>query len=265
MGFVGTDYLQIKKGNTIYTPNYPFIGGVGIALKNTIIDVRLGHGLFPINSKEKYGKTKSLDFQLHNYWRNFIFDFSLQKYTGFYNEDNNGNVVDTFPEMSVFQVGGELTYIFNNSRFSAKAAFDQSEIQLKSAGSFLFGSEVYFYRVRMDKNNSNTLESDNLQLGVKAGYGYSWVLDQHWLLSAVGTVGLNFGNDPEALKDWKIKCYPIASGRFGSSYRKGNWSIGVSVIINNKQIYQQDKNAIDISSLAMQLSYVLYVDKLFKK
>lgn len=264
MGFVGTDYLQIKEGNTTYTPNYPFIVGVGIAVKKTVVNVRLGYGLFPINSKEKYGKTKSLDLQLHNYWRNFIFDFSVQRYKGFYSEDRGRNVEEIFPDMTVLQAGGELTYVFNGSRFSTKAAFDQSEKQLQSAGSFLLGGETYFYRVRMDKNNSLAVESENLQLGVKAGYGYSLVLDDHWLLSAMGTLGVNFGNDPERLQDWKVKCYPAGSGRFGSSYRKDNWAVGMSVIIGNKQIYQPNSNALSCSSLAIQLSYVVYVDKLFK-
>lgn len=266
-GFVGTDFIQIHEGKSTYTPNYPLTPGIGIAVKNTVINVRLGYGLLPLNSKDKHGETKSIDLQMHNYWRNFMFDLSLQRYQGFFDQDRRGNVRGVYPDMTVLQAGGELTYIFNGSKFSARAAFDQTEKQLKSAGSFLAGGEAFFYRVNMDKNTPamDAERSDNLQVGIKAGYGHSWVLGEHWLLSVVGMAGMNFGNEPEALKNWKVKFYPTGTGRFGSSYHRDNWAVGMAVLIGNKQIYNPASSDFNLTSTSMQISYVLYVDKLFRR
>lgn len=267
MGFVGTDFIQIRDNGTTYTPNIPLAPGLGVSIKNTVVNVRLGYGLFALNNKKKYGKTKSFDLQIHNYWKDFILDLSFQQYKGFYSRKEDRSVGGIYPNLSVLQAGGELAYVFSGNKFSSKTAFDLGEIQRKSAGSFLLSADAYFYCLEMDKNNSvmEKERSNNLQLGIKAGYGYSWVLDKYWLLSAMGMVGGSFGNDPEALKKGNIKVYPTASGRFGSSYHRDNWAAGLSVLVGNKQVYVPSGSRSSLTSVGMQLSYVLYIDRLFKK
>lgn len=76
---------------------------------------------FGILSVEKnYGKTKSVDFQIHNYGGKFLIDLFCQKYQGFYNGKDS---VTLYPETSVQMIGGELSYVFNHKRFSTKATF----------------------------------------------------------------------------------------------------------------------------------------------
>ena len=45
--------------------------------------------------------------------------------------------------LALRQTGIEYTHIYNHRRFSARAAFEQSELQIRSAGSFLLGGGIY--------------------------------------------------------------------------------------------------------------------------
>jgi hypothetical protein len=264
-GYVSTNSFLLGYENNNFTPNYPINAGVGIGIRNTMVNLSVGHSILPLKGS-KYGKTKSLDFQLHNYGRYLLVDAYYQKYKGFYTENNKE--IKLFPDLSVQQIGAEATYIFNGDQFSAKAAFEQSEKQMLSAGSFLMGGGAYWHRIItgpeiMTKNND--LAFENLQLGVNIGYAYSWRIDNNWLVTGMASVGSNFGNEIEALKNSKIKIYPTALARASSTYQKNDWSVSFSFLINNKLIYSQSGNSFSLTSLNMQLAYVKQLDHIFRK
>lgn len=265
-GSIGTDYIQIKEpNNQSYTPNYPFILGAGLSIKNTLINFQVGYGLFSMESKEKNGKTRSIDLQLHKYWQDYMVDLSFQRYSGFYSEDSKGMITGIYPNMRVLRTGGEISYILNGSKYSAKAAFGHDEKQQKSAGSLLIGCKAYLYNVDMDKNLNST-EIDRarmLLLGAKVGYGYSWVLNERWLLAAVVSAGAAATENTKELSRWNIRFVPTSAGRFAATFQKKAWTAGLIVIVGDEQLYTQNNNRINLTSIAMQLSYCLYLDKLF--
>ncbi|MBR0045947.1 MAG: DUF4421 family protein [Bacteroidaceae bacterium] len=84
-------------------------------------------------------------------------------------------------------------YIFNKRRFSYKAAYRQSVIQRRSAGSWLAGAMFYYSDFRYDNNaNAELLLYMNdvgrikqWQANVGAGYGYNYVPAKGWLISAM--------------------------------------------------------------------------------
>jgi hypothetical protein len=114
--------------------------GASFAVKNTILYLGYSYGLTPLLDKKK-GKTKSLDFQLHQYGRHFLMDLFVQNDKGFYSEDLTTNKIELYTDLSVWQVGTEGTYLFNGNKFSAKP-FTQWQRQLKSVGSFVVGGGV---------------------------------------------------------------------------------------------------------------------------
>jgi hypothetical protein len=204
---------------------------------------------------------------LHNYGRKVILDLFLQNYKGFYGQQKIGRVDDIFPDTSVIQIGVEGTYLFSGNRFSSKAAFDLNEIQLQSAGSWLLGGGTYYYKIKNlnDENSVTRTTFENIQLGVNAGYAYSWAVNDRWLISGMAKAGANFGNTPNSLKKGKIEIYPTAFARFAGSYHKKDWGISMAIIISNKSVYPLKSEDLSLTTVTMQLSYVKHLDHLFKR
>jgi hypothetical protein len=260
--YISTNSIEIEKKDRYYRPNNTLNVGLGFSVKNTVIDLEYDFGILELGGKKR-GKTKSVDFQVHRYGRHFLLDLFFQKYRGFH---EGGKEIELYPDLSIRQIGAEGSYLFNGNKFSAKAAFDQSEKQLRSVGSFILGGGIYFYKIRSAKGLLSLSDhTNNLQLGMNAGYAYSWVLDDHWLLSGMGTAGLNFGNEPDLLKDGRIEVYPTAFARGSAGYHKADWAVYFSTLIQNKMIYPPGGNTIIITPITYQLSYVKHFDSFFKK
>lgn len=93
-------------------------------------------------------------------------------------------------------------YFFNGKHFSYAAAYDQSAIQKRSAGSFMAGAMYYYARVRYNDNENADfiMLMDNIgllkmwQFGVGAGYAYNWVPCRGLLVSAMAVPMLMFYN-----------------------------------------------------------------------
>ena len=83
-------------------------------------------------------------------------------------------------------------YMFNGRHFSYAAAYDQSLIQRRSAGSFMAGLMYYHSSVAFDDDSSWPMvllmktmgKLKFTQANVGAGYAYNWVPARNWLLSA---------------------------------------------------------------------------------
>ncbi|WP_084163780.1 DUF4421 family protein [Olivibacter sitiensis] len=263
-GYASTNTLQLENNNTTFSPNYPINAGIGLGIRNTMVNFLLGHSIVPLKGN-KYGKTKAIDLQVHSYGRHYLIDLYYQKYRGFFHEDEN--VLRLYPGLSVRQVGAEGTYIFNGNKYSAKAAFEQSEKQNLSAGSFLLGGGAYWHRLVPDAEQElfHGEPFNNMQLGVNAGYAYSWVVDRQWLVTGMATTGANFGNETERLKKGRFKLYPTVMARASSVYHKDDWSVAFSMLINNKTTYAPTGDSFNLMALNMQLSYVRQLNHIFKK
>lgn len=84
-------------------------------------------------------------------------------------------------------------YLFNGKRFSYAAAYDQSVIQKRSAGSFMAGAMYYHSHINYvdDENAAFIMLMDDIgrikqwQFSVGAGYAYNFVPCQGLLISAM--------------------------------------------------------------------------------
>jgi len=239
MGFLVKEFVflavETPQQELMYMPNNPTELGLGFSWNNTVLSFAYGYG-FDFMRDKKLGKTKSFDFQLHDYGRKFVFDLFVQSYKGFYMEDEKTKSEYVLcPDLKVRQFGVNGEYIFNNKRFSYKAAFNQSEKQLRSAGSLLLGLGVYFSDIQSDSsfiyNNRNDLK--NFQFGVSVGYAYTWVLGKRWHITAAATTGINFGSETIGRfgKD-RLEVYPTVLPRFGAAYNHDTWALGFSFIGN---------------------------------
>lgn len=93
-------------------------------------------------------------------------------------------------------------YLFNGKHFSYAAAYDQSVIQLRSAGSLLVGGMYYYSHMNYSQprnayfinvmNDIGRVKQWQGSIGV--GYAYNFVPAKGWLISAMGMPMLTFYN-----------------------------------------------------------------------
>lgn len=82
-------------------------------------------------------------------------------------------------------------YLFNGSRYSNTAVFDQSTQQVKSAGSLMAGFTWFKSSISYDKEEifylvnlmNDVGRSKQWQFAVGAGYAYNWVPLRQWMIS----------------------------------------------------------------------------------
>lgn len=142
-----------------------------------------------------------------------------------------------------------LYYTFNHRRFSYPAAFTQSYVQRRSAGSWLAGASFQGGSIKNSKDCPPQLPKVNINadhIGLGAGYGYNFVTGQ-WLLhfSMLPTVVLYNHNsmtvDDVHRKAEAMKMNMIFNERMAVIYnfplkgegKKRSYFAGVTGVMNN--------------------------------
>ena len=116
-----------------------------------------------------------------------------------YNEKGKVDLDDPIHVRSLFIDG---YYMFNGKHFSYAAAYDQSLIQRRSAGSLMAGAMYFHSSVSYDDNSNWPLVAFMKGMGkfkftqacVGLGYAYNWVPARGWLVSVQAMPMLQFYN-----------------------------------------------------------------------
>ncbi len=143
-----------NKGNRLtYKPNNSV--GLGFGLYVFEVGVELTFAV-PVNAEKEslFGKTKATDLQLNLLGKTWGLDLFYQNYDGFYLDDPNGNIVPGAPypqrpDLRTRNLGINGIYVFNK-KFSLRSAYNFSERQRRSAGSFLLTGTLNFFGVQGD-------------------------------------------------------------------------------------------------------------------
>ncbi|RLD56516.1 MAG: hypothetical protein DRJ01_15145 [Bacteroidetes bacterium] len=196
----------------LYQPNEALNIGLGFNYKWFGLDLAFNIPGFN-NDNAKYGKTKKTDIQTHIYTRKIIIDANLQHYKGFYIKNpkdiiNNWQSDQAYPQRSDIEtvsIGCNLTYSFNNKKFSYKSAFIQNERQKKSAGSFLLGAFVSafaigadhdiipYYSIKTFNENLHLVSASSFSLGISVGYIYTFVIRKNYFVTLSLVPGFALG------------------------------------------------------------------------
>ncbi|WP_072359767.1 DUF4421 domain-containing protein [Chitinophaga sancti] len=202
-----------RKTEVMYRPNTPFNVGFGFNYK--FLGINVAFNLPFINSTDRYGKTKAIDLQAHYYLRKLVVDFYGQRYKGYYIANSRGLLngfdekgpLPVRPDIRNLNIGMSVEYIFNDKKFSYRAAYLQNEYQKKSAGSFLIGGELFTAKMKGDSSliprnitrqdfmNGITYSATSIfSVAANAGYAYTFVYKQHFFLtlSLSGGLGTNY-------------------------------------------------------------------------
>ena len=189
----------------------------------------------------------------------FGFDILLDKWAHFYEYDyRRGYYIDNtefikgqepsdfriqFPSLTTNTFNGVSQYKFNKN-YSIRAIESNTEIQLKSAGTFMPGINYTYYTFKgankeilgseteiTERNPYN--EYKGLTLIIEPGYYYTYVLNNYWYANvfAVPGFGVDFYNNKEINTDINVTNDENLSRKFFS------FKTGTSIGYNGKKFY----------------------------
>lgn len=201
---------KAEKVKVAYSPNENLNLGLGFTYK--WLGVGAAFNFAFINSdNEIYGKTQNVDLQLDIYTKRFLMNGNFQFYKNYYWKNIEDfypgwNIKDSAvvrPDISTATLGFNTIYIFNHKTFSFKPAFQNTQRQLRSAGSWLAAGRFSIYGIGAD----SSIVPDKLQasfplitgvgslgtlnLGGAFGYTHTFVLAKYFYFNAAAMIGVN--------------------------------------------------------------------------
>ncbi len=158
--------------------------------------------------------------------------------------------------------GFNLYYIFNHRKFSYPAAYSQSTVQRKSAGSALAGIGFTHHTLEVDWKNlesimkekmgsswerefDNTIKQSTVRYSTfsfSGGYSYNWVFVHNWLFNASLSAALSYNqtsSDGEEENNQARQLFSFSNfnidgiGRFALVWNNTRWYAGASCIIHS--------------------------------
>ena len=219
--------------------------GAGFSVKNFSLNIFNGFSF--LNKKNvPRGKTKGLDLQLHLYPKKWTVDLLCVLPKGFHLEPQGvaGAGAGKYyyrPDVKSSIIGLSAYRIPNKEKFSYRAAILQTEWQKKSAGSFLYGGEVYHGTIQGDSALVPALlNSAYPQAGIKkinffsigpgVGYAHTLVIDHHFFItgSAVFNLDVNFTNEEGIKKENKVAFNPAEVFKAAVGYNSSTWNVSAN-------------------------------------
>ena len=204
-----------------------------------------------LNPAKLLGKYKDFEINLNSYNNRWGFDFIYQDARNFkgWHETEGQSRLELPPEvLTLKSLNVNAYYAFNHRRFSYPAAFTQSYIQRRSAGSFLLAVSGQGQRAKTKAQYESLLNVTNI--GIGAGYGYNWVPSRYWLLhiSSLPTFTV-FSNTSLTVNDERIPLkyrFPevIITARGAVIRQFGNMFVGMTMVYNFTNI--GDENELSI-------------------
>ena len=143
----------------LYRPNNQVNLGIGASYRSLTLNLGFGFAFLNQDGDAK-GETEYFDAQANVFRPKWAINTFFQTYRGYYvdgytKQELGWDVPTEFAARSdIRQVTLGLTalHIFNDERFSYRAAFNQDAWQRKSAGSWLAGGYATYYDVRADSS-----------------------------------------------------------------------------------------------------------------
>ena len=192
-----------------------------------------------LNPAKLLGRYNDYELNFNSYGRRFGFDIIYQNahnFTGWHDKEGMPRMELPADMMSVKTLNLNTFYCFNSRRFSYPAAFSQSYIQRRSAGSFMLAASAMGQHATLNRQQEIELKMTNI--GVGAGYGYNYVPSKQWLLhiSALPTF-IVYSNTKMTFNDTKLPLHyhfpeVIITGRGAVVRQLGNKFFGMSMVFN---------------------------------
>ena len=258
-----------------YKPNGDYGLGFGMYIFEIGFEVTFSVAPKP-SSQAIYGHSKSSDLQLNVLGKSFGLDLFTQHYSGFYLTDSNkpvspGTPYPERPDISVWNTGMNGIYIFNKNKYSLRAAYNFSERQLHSGGSFVLTGTVNTFSLRADSavygskysstfgTTGDFVKLDYTTLSVAPGYAHTWVFKNLFFINASLSIGpanhwLNYQSAAGSKSEIKLNSF--ADFRLAFGYNSDKFFTGISYIAQSRNIkYDQLEFTSTNSTFKMVIGY----------
>ncbi len=255
-------------------PSYrlgPYVGWRWVFLGYTL-------DLTHINASSNHTNKKEFDLSLYSsmlgvdfFWRQTGNNYHIHRMD--LGDDINTDALRKvkFDGLKSSVKGLNLYYIFSHRKFSYPAAYSQSTVQRRNAGSWMVGLGYTNHELEVDwkmlgaivderlnqsvaDNEKARIDSSLMFSKVKysdysatVGYAYNWVFAKNWLFNASLSMGLAYnlsssdnGNEKLQFKNFNFKNFNFDGiGRFGIVWNNTKWYAGANTIIHSYN-YKKD-------------------------
>jgi len=236
-----------------YLPNGYSNLGAGVNFRSFGLSLATRIPIFQ-NSEFKHGETKRFGIQSYIYSSKFTIDLLTSFLKGYYLVNSSSHFASYSkekeyqrPDISSANIGISVNYIFNNSHFSYRAAFSDTERQKKSAGSLIAGGSVISYRTKADSSfvpseidpeyfmkSRDISMSGVLAFNANIGYAYSLVFLKNGIFTLSYILGTGIQNNTfDREVDTEIDRWRFSmnhSGRLGIGYRFNRYYLRIGII-----------------------------------
>lgn len=155
-------------------------------------------------------------------------------------------IKEYFPGVSMYTLGFDAYYFFNNKKYSQGAAYNFAKYQLKSQGSFMAGISITNQKLTFDFNQlpdnlKDKLPADDItkyyfhynSYAIMGGYGYNWVIAPKLLFNATIMPSIGFSHYYEdSLEGNKYLLSLNILGKISLTYNLGNFYFGLFGKVN---------------------------------
>ena len=233
-----------QKFNSEITADYKSTLSVGVSYLGFSLSAAL-------NPAKLMGKYRDYELNFNSYGRRFGYDIIYQdahNFTGWYDMEGMERIELPANMLSVRTLNLNAFYIFNGRRFSFPAAFTQSYIQRRSAGSFLVAVSGMGQHTTLKWEQETQIKMTNI--GIGGGYGYNYVPSQDWLLHISATpTFIVYSNTSMTFGDARVPLHyhfpeAIITGRGAVVRQLGNKFFGMSMVFNFTNIGNEDDLAL---------------------
>ncbi len=246
-----------QKFNSEITADYKSTLSVGVSYLGFSLSAAL-------NPAKLMGKYRDFELNFNSYGRRFGYDIIFQdahNFTGWHDMEGMDRIELPANMLSVRTLNLNGFYIFNGRRFSFPAAFTQSYLQRRSAGSFLVAVSGMGQHTTLKWEQETQIKMTNI--GIGGGYGYNYVPSQDWLLHISATptfivysnTSMTFGNARVPLHYHFPEA--IITGRGAVVRQLGNKFFGMSMVFNFTNIGNEENLALHNIKWRIRMFYGL--------
>ena len=199
-----------------------------------------------INPAKMGGKYNDYELNLNYYSNRFSIDASYQRASSLSGDIRRGSesheLMEGTVDMKMLNVAAY--YAFNHRKFSFPAAFTQSYIQRRSAGSWLAGLSYMGCVIDVDTPDARLYIG---HLGIGGGYGYNWVPSRKWLihLSLLPTFVIfnrnNLTMDGERVRARHMHFNMIFNERAAIIYNFSSRYFAGATLVMNNSVFSDDE------------------------
>lgn len=204
-----------------------------------------------LNPAKLLGRYRDYELNFNSYGKRYGFDIIYQdahNFNGWHDHEGMDRIVLQDGMLKVKTLNVNAFYVFNSRRFSYPAAFTQSYIQRRSAGSFMLAASGQGQHATLDYTQKTDMKMTNIGLGM--GYGYNFVPGEGWLLhlSALPTfivyskTSMTFGDNRVPLSYHFPEV--IITGRGAVVRQWSNKFLGLSMVFNFTNIGNEERLAV---------------------